>query len=484
MQTIPKQNTLKRFFHPAARVVVPPSLVIPAFKRTLAAVALACALAQAHAQPVLQSVSPARGATQVPVTSQVVFTFNSPMSGMPPTEFLPFFKSYLQWSSPLAVAQFTYAWNAELTSLTCTSTGTLPGNTLITWTLNPADATLPLADENGLPLPLTTGSFTTGTGTTPCDPDGIPDTFGTCYLTKSLSYEQTSAGVPTLSANVPPQALALVSSPATNPVTAATLRMPNSTIKTLTPLFGRHFLTEEFATQSALDTAYPAGAYQMSLTRPTPPSPTLVPMTMPAASGYPPIPQLANYVAAQSINATQAFTLQWSAFTGVVSQDQISLTIQDAQDQTILSAPDLCIPLPLPNTATSFVLPAGLLQANSTYSGQLVFSKPFYYSTNNPAAFATAGTLMRSTTFLLKTLGSTANQRPVFNPASLRLSGGKFQFTLTNLVVGQTYVVEYSTTLLANSWQLLLTTNPPTTSVTYTDPGSGTGHRAYRARSN
>lgn len=92
--------------------------------------------------------------------------------------------------------------------------------------------------------------------------------------------------------------------------------------------------------------------------------------------------------------------------------------------------------------------------------------------------------MLRSTTFPLKTVGGTTGPRPVFDPASLRLSGGKFQFTLTNLVVGQTYVVEYSTTLRSNSWNLLLTTNPPATSLTYTDPGSGTGHRAYRARMN
>ena len=456
----------------------------PALQRALAAAGLACALTLAQAQPTLQSVSPIRGATLVPVTSQVIFTFDTPMTEMLPAEFLPFLKSYLQWSAPLTLTQFNYAWNEEVTALTCTPTGSLPGSTLITWTLNPADATISLQDENGQPLPLTTGSFTTAAGTPPCDPDGIPDTFGTCYLTKSLTYEQTSAGTPTLSTNEPPQALALASSPATNAVTAATLRMPNSTIKPLTSILGQHYLSETFATQAALDAAYPAGAYQMSLTRQSPPSPTLVPMTMPAVSGYPPVPQLANYTAAQTINAAQAFTLQWNVLTGASGMDGISLTIEDAQNNVLLSAPDLCLPLPLPNTATSFVLPAGLLQSNATYSGRLTFSKPFYYSTNSPSGFATAGMLSRSTIFPLKTLGGTTIPRPVFDPASLRLIGGKFRFTLTNLVVGQTYLVEYSTTLRSNSWNLLLTTNPPATSLTYTDPGSGTGHRAYRARKN
>jgi hypothetical protein len=384
----------------------------------------------------------------------------------------------------LAVSQFTYAWNADTTVLTCTHSGTLPGGTLITWTLNPPNATVPLMDENSQPLPMTTGSFTTASGNPPCDPDGIPDTFGNCYLTKSVSYQQTGAQAPTLSTNDLPLAAAGVLSPATNVVTAATLRLPNSTSKPLTPLLGRHFLNETFATQAALDAAFPDGAYQLSMTRQAPPSPTLVSMTMPAASGYPPIPQIANYVAAQSIDAAQAFLLQWYAFTGAADMDSISLTIQDAQNKVILSAPDLCIPLPLPNTATAFVLPAQLLQSNATYTGQLVFSKPFYYSTNVPADFATWGSLSRATTFQLKTLGGATSPRPVFDPASLRLSGGKFLFTLTNLAAGQTYVVEYSTTLRSNSWNLLLTTNPSGTSITYTDPGSGTGNRSYRARTN
>jgi hypothetical protein len=459
--------------------------IVPALKRILAAAALVCALAQAHAQPNLALVNPTNGATQVSLNSPVIFIFDTPMSGIPPLEVPGFLKGYLQWNSVVTFSQFSYAWSADDTILTCMYNGSLPGSTLITWTLNPSDADVELTDAEGTPLPTTTGSFMTAAGTG-CDPDGIPDTFGNCSLSKSVTYDQLTAGAPTLSTNETPLLVASVKSPAANRVTNATLRLPNSSTKTLSASFGTlpFYLIEEFTNQAALDLAYPAGSYQMSMGRQSPPSPTLAAMTMPAVSSYPPVPQIVNFAAAQAIDPAQAFTLQWNPFTGAAGFDAIMLMIRDAQYNEIISAPDYCIPLPLPNTATSFVLPAGLLEPANTYTGRLVFAKSFAFSTNNPVDFATTGSLLRSTEFPLKTIGGTANQRPGFDRAALRLNAGKFQFTLTNLVAGQIYYVDYSTTLRSNSWNLLLTTNPPTTSITYTDPASGTGFRFYRARKN
>jgi methionine-rich copper-binding protein CopC len=61
-------------------------------------------------------------------------------------------------------------------------------------------------------------------------------------------------------------------------------------------------------------------------------------------------------------------------------------------------------------------------------------------------------------------------------------SGGMFAFDVTSQA-GQTLTVEYSSTLLSNQWQTLLTTNSPTGRVHITDPQSSTNrYLFYRAR--
>jgi hypothetical protein len=61
-------------------------------------------------------------------------------------------------------------------------------------------------------------------------------------------------------------------------------------------------------------------------------------------------------------------------------------------------------------------------------------------------------------------------------------SGGVFAFDVTSQA-GQTLTVEYSSTLLSNQWQTLLTTNSPTGQVHISDPQSSTNrYLFYRAR--
>ncbi len=61
-------------------------------------------------------------------------------------------------------------------------------------------------------------------------------------------------------------------------------------------------------------------------------------------------------------------------------------------------------------------------------------------------------------------------------------SGGMFAFDVTSQA-GQTLTVEYSSTLLPNQWQTLLTTNSPTGQVHIADPQSSTNrYLFYRAR--
>ncbi len=436
---------------------------------------------QALAQVSLISAAPPNGATEVPVNSSIVFTFSQPMDG---TSLIilaenQFFSGSLSFTgSGISASSFTPTWNEEFTSVSLEYAGNLPPGTLITWSLNPANRLRTLISEEADPLPFTSGSFTTAGEA--CDPDGIPDDFGDAGIIKVVSYRQTSAAAPVLDLEEPPRFVASVSSPAGNDVTAASLTYPNSGGPVeLTGAFGQFFLEEEFDTQAELDVAYPNGTYTYTLTRESG-GPTQFSMQMPVAGSYPPVPTVANFAAAQNINPAQDFTLQFNALTGASGGDAIFLEIEDeAGEESVLSAPDLCIPLELPNTATSFTIPAGTLAAGKTYVGYLAYGRSFFASLTSPPNFDSYGFVGRQTVFTLTTTGGVVVPPPQISGEAFQ--GGFFALTLGNLEVGTTYRVQYSTTLEPGSWNLLEAVSTATPMPLFDlDSSATSGQRFYR----
>ena len=82
---------------------------------------------------------------------------------------------------------------------------------------------------------------------------------------------------------------------------------------------------------------------------------------------------------------------------------------------------------------------------------------------------------------MLATTGGVVVPQPQISGAGFQ--GGFFGFTAGNLVAGTTYRVEYSTTLLPNSWSLLQPITLPSgtsTPISDFDTGTTTGQRFYR----
>lgn len=426
------------------------------------------------------TVQPQDGANNVPVNSTLVFTFNQPMD----TTTLAILPPNIGFNGSLAFSSNVpgtpqASWNNDSTVLTISFTSNLPGGAQISWTINPDNniSGLVLSSENADIVPKTTGLFTTEAGST-CDPDGIPDTYGSISLFKSATYQQTSTATPTLKNDELPAFYAGVRSPQANSVTSATLTGPGSTDIPLTGFSGTFFASDQKTTQTELDTSYPAGTYSFSLNRSTG-GPTELSMQMPSSTSYPNIPQVTNYQLAQSIDPTKDFTLSFNGLQSPAANDVILLDIADSQGTTILSAPDLCIPLPLANTANSFVIPANTLSAGKTYTLRLSYGKTFYVSTTNPTDFASFGALQRQTVLTITTTGGVVVPQPQISSSSFQ--GGFFAVTIGNLTPGTDYRLQYSTTLDANSWTDLDTINS-TTPMPYFDTASNesTGQRFYR----
>ena len=428
---------------------------------------------------VVTSVQPPNGATEVPLNSSIVFTFDVPIE--PTTLFQltigGIISGSLNWSDNIDPLEMIPTWSAGNTVLTLNYTGDLPGSSTISWEINPDSSFLKLADEETFfPVQKTAGSFTTVEGSN-CNPDGVPDSYGSYFLSKNLLYLQTSSSAPVLDPDSPALFFAGVESPAVNGVLAADLQLPGGGTENLFFAGGRYFTGGSFASQAEMDAAYPAGSYEMTMTRSIPPA-TVVPMTVPAA--YPPTPRVTNFQPAQSVNPAANFTLTWEPFSSVAGDDRIVLTIEDGET-TVFEAPDLCASIDLPNTATSIVIPAGTLASGRVYAGNLSFYKNFYFSTNSPAEFLTVGSMVKSTQFTINTGGVVPTPQPQLSTPSFT-PGGRFTFTVSDLKIGTGYRVEYTTTLFPGSWTLLELLTPTTTSQPITDNGSSnlTGRRSYR----
>ncbi len=410
--------------------------------------------------PKLLATTPANGATAVPVTAAVRFVFDQAMQKNPGVGGAPpFAPGAVAWAGTgLDPAKFTYAWSQDGKTLLAEYSGDLPGSSEISWALNPATALVKLANEAGNELPegLYSGSFTTAAGSgggEPCDSNGIPDEWGVYTVSKVFNYVQESAADPT---GVLEDALnfgAVVQSPELGPaVTAAQVTVPSNAAKTLegVPFGGFFVFSEVFDTPAALNTAYPGGNYTLKFTQ-IGQSERSIAMTMPGST--PPTPKISNFAEAQAINATQAFTVRWNAFTGASADDSILFSIMD-QATEVFSAPDPCVPRELAVTATSIEIPANTLAAGKSYRATLSFGDVFYFSSNavpNMVGFASVSV---TTELEIRTTGGggPGPAAPARFTSYRMLENGRPQMSLTG-TAGRTYTLERATRISPGDWQ-------------------------------
>lgn len=127
---------------------------------------LALPSAQAQTPPKLNSVSPARSAIEVPLTSALVFVFDQPMMVEVPIlpSIPPILVGNLDVEPSATVPSLDTSWSEDGRTLTCVPSADWPARTSITWTLNPAGTPWPISSALGTPLATVSGSFTTGAG--------------------------------------------------------------------------------------------------------------------------------------------------------------------------------------------------------------------------------------------------------------------------------------------------------------------------------
>lgn len=375
---------------------------------TFAAVLSSAAMASAQTAPKLVSVTPAVGDTNAAPHDPVVFIFDQEMSATPPIASVPpFVVGNYQFTPANVNNLFIGSWSADHKTLTFKPSSAIALNTAVTWTLNPAGATIPLTSAAGVALETTSGNYriASNSGGNPAETCGPATAAPGIYtVSKVIQYSQTGPNVVTPQPAVAGLFATQVTSPTNGPaITNGSLTLPDGSTKSLTNIAGAFRITQSFSTESALETAYPAGAYTLKFIQ-NGDVQSQIAMNMPAASTT--IPQIENYIEAQSIDPTKDFTLKWNAFSPASGTPIVRVIITDEFANRIFLAPNPCVPRTLDPSATSIVIPANYLKAGFSYNAQIIFAINFYSSTTDVAGMTGNGFVQRSTAFTIKVVAA------------------------------------------------------------------------------
>jgi hypothetical protein len=258
------------------------------------------------------------------------------------------------------------------------------------------------------------------------DDDAAPGPNVTWFaVVKGQNLQQDGSGAPTTNGVTNPFAFyALVGEAFPGSVSNATLRAPgganyilNSSEDDLEFNFG-----QKFPTKSALDAAFPSGSYLYTLA--TFNDGTRTPTLSLPSELYPNAPRIANWTAAQTVDANADFTLMWDAFGGGTSDDFVQLSIENQGEENFFQTPDIIAPDSLDGTHTSVAIPAGTLAPGQTYHGRLLFAKRRSLDTNSYPPVPGITAFFRETGFSLQTVAPPPPQ-------------GQFQFDTTEYTASE-----------------------------------------------
>lgn len=123
----------------------------------------------------------------------------------------------------------------------------------------------------------------------------------------------------------------------------------------------------EYASQAALDAAFPNGSYTLNITVDGSDE-QLGPFTI-SGDDYPAAPRILNLEEFQANDPAQSFTLNWNAFSGADADDRILIIGNNRSEDG-----DLIFEF-LDATATSYDIPGGTLSLENGYEFELLFIK-------------------------------------------------------------------------------------------------------------
>ncbi len=278
-------------------------------------------------------------------------------------------------------------------------------------------------------------------------------------VVKGTSYRQTGAGAPVL-VDGTPYALQIFADASDGGLPSASVKLPTGTTQPFVSNDGDFGILALYPSVAALDVAYPPGSYSITLN--TAHNGTQV-VTLPLPSSlFPNAPQWLNFAAAQGVDPTLAFPINWNPFIGGRTNDFIQIQINTPTGDTVFESPQPGQPGALNGTATSATIPANSLSPGETYQASLLFARILGTSTSYSLGFSA---YFSQTDASLVTTGSTV-------PPTLTVTQtGPSQWHLhANGLPGRNYLIESTSSLAPPyTWQPMVNFNGSSAGFDFTD---------------
>lgn len=413
----------------------------------------------AQAQTVVSD--PYNGQPNVSTTKAVVFTFSTAVDPDLTSA------SFLNQMNPMGgLLAFDAAWSKGNTVLTCTPTPSWPANATIMWFLD-GDFTQP---------PF--GTFMTGSGGGGGGTGSGTNAYSSFAVGKAYIYQQSASGAAVTDPDFAYMFQAVTGAASNRVFSSSVVTVPGGRqiglqqMQLHPELFA---FTDTPATSNLLETTYLSGNYTFTVMETTGGNTQTLTkqVNFPSSLAQPNVPVLQNWTAAQSVDASQPFTLTWNA--SGQATDYIKVDVG-----SVFSTPELDATNALRGNVTSVTIPAGTLTPGTTNDLTIGFYREIF--TTNAAAREVTGVYRGAMTFLeLVTKGSGGTGSPT-RLENCALVDGKFSFEVVT-TPSQVLTVETSPTMQAGSWQTLLTTNAPGSRVKIVDPRAPVNTLFYRVKS-
>ncbi len=195
--------------------------------------------------------------------------------------------------------------------------------------------------------------------------------------------------------------------PASNFISGASVTLPNQNAVNLVEEFDSFEFDDVRTTTAALNAAYPNGTYTVNLST-VHDGDFQIPLSL-TGDTYPNTPTIQNFSGSQAVNPFTDYTLSWGAFTAGTSNDFILVEI----DETTVNGTETIFktgsnpgdPDALNGTATSVVIPRGILGFGKTYQARLLFGKLVSFNVTAYPGVPGFSAYFKQTVFNLVTAG-------------------------------------------------------------------------------
>src|ERR1051325_10506881 len=216
---------------------------------------------------------------------------------------------------------------------------------------------------------------------------------------KTVSYLQTSDSIPVIQSVNPYEFRARVDTATAQSVSAVSLKWPppSNATRTLTNFQSYWEFAQQYATPESLNLANPNGTYAVTLQNASDGKKTDV-LTL-SADVYPSVVRIANFVAAQTVNPSNDFPVQWDP----VASDLVQLRVFQ-NDQIIFETGSVPgADGTLKGNVTTATIPKNTLRSGAIYRTQVIASRRSTFDTTGYPGVPAWAIYSRLTEFTLRT---------------------------------------------------------------------------------